>query len=662
MTVTREKTEHRQHSHDQDGAPSLNSGVRIVLAPRSAAGLDLHGTAELIRAVFVADGADPWLAPTASGRFGNFEMLAALFDELRRVLEAEAPHLIDAHDGELRWLARASSTATAKPGEEGVRDLATSIVFAVVRRISRESHHSAIHVDRLARLLLEAHRQCPSLRRARALIISDLELWDRPSIRCLVRAAALSTAIDRLVVAALAAVPALEPDDGPVARVAWCRRRFLERLAEEDGIIALPPQDASRGGIVVAPVEEGGSDEELFVETGSALGFQNYERVYLLCRELLARAADDEARAQAHRLVGIAHAQLGDLVAAATELDSARALTSSPTFAAHLDYLQGLICTKRHYDLAHAMAYYKRGLAALEHTDAGSEESDVERSWLLNGRALVLTLEAKQTTSVAQQAERRRESLSLELQAYELVKHRKGPAASYLRHNLLANMTFLLEISGSYDRAVEFWQRAFERFLATDDPAFGVAFDGRLGMLLFKAGRGREGLEALQRARQQCQRLDDPFYEERICLALGVVAHGVGERGEATKAFSDGVRIATAIRDCRAAVEQLSGLLWTTAESGDRELFASALSLSARQSALAASARRIESGLAGLTEVRAEDLTSALEGEGIGFPIPSPKMPSYIPLIDLEGTPERDLNRYLVSEGGPLLRGAESAP
>jgi hypothetical protein len=44
----------------------------------------------------------------------------------------------------------------------------------------------------------------------------------------------------------------------------------------------------------------------------------------------------------------------------------------------------------------------------------------------------------------------------------------------------------------------------------------------------------------------------------------------------------------------------------------------------------------------------AADLVGDLTAAGLPRPVPSPKLRAYIPGVDLEGTPSRDLNRYLV--------------
>lgn len=601
------------------------------------------------------------LPPLEPG-FQSFAGMHALVESIYPTVREEAPALAREYDQDVEWLvskpgprADLEESDAAEPTERSdavPSDIPNSIIFAVVRRVSRESHHSAISIDRLAHFFLEAHKACASLRGARTYVIGDLESWDRPSLRCLHRVTELSTPDDNLAFVAftLPLRASGEPGDDLQTRVTWARNRFLSRLFSEPyaRFLAAPP-GARADGIRWPRPEVPRSTHGLFLEVGSALSYQNYERVYLLCAELRGRAESDEDEAQATRLAGLAHAQLGDLPAAEEALTAAARLTVSPTFEAHLEYLVGLLSTKRHYDLDAALAHYARGLAALEREDADPAEVAVERAWLWNGQALAYTLRAKQLGPSSERDELLRRSLELELRAYDLVKDLKTPAGSYLRHNLLANITFLLEISRRYEQAIEFWTRAFERYLAADSPAFRIAFDGRMGLLLARLGRFAEAIASLEHALEACRRTGDPFYEERLCLALGFVCYRGEDYETARDAFAEGARLAVRLRDPTALEEEVSGLLWTLVRSEGDEPLQELLEWVCATPPVRELGERVRAAL-GQT-----DAESALEAAEIALPTPSPKLPSYIPQVDLEGTPDRDLNRYLVSAGGPLV-------
>lgn len=606
---------------------------------------------------------DPGAAPSVplpplDPGFRSFAGIHALVESVLPAVREEAPALARAYADDLEWLASKLSSRPEPDADEGPDrgeatsdDIPNSIIFAVVRRVSRESHHSAISIDRLARFFLEAHRECLSLRAPRVYVVGDLESWDRPSLRCLHRLTELSTPEDtfEFVVSTLPLSVAEEPGDDLQARVTWARSRFLSRLFSAPYARFLRPPSSQPAQVQWTQPAVTGSSHALFLEVGSALSYQNYERVYLLCAELYARAASEEDEAQATRLVGLAHAQLGDLPAAEKALADAARLTASPTFQAHLEYLLGLLSTKRHYDLDAALAHYDRGLDALERDGADPSEVAVERAWLWNGQALAHTLRAKQLGPSDERDELLRTSLQLELRAYDLVKDLRTPAGSYLRHNLLANITFLLEISKRYEQAIEFWTRAFERYLAADSPAFRIAFDGRMGLLLARLGRFDEAIARLEEGLAACRRTGDPFYEERVCLALGFVSYLGEDYDRAREAFEEGTRLAVRLRDPKAVEEDVSGLLLTLARAGADDALREVVAWACATPPIRELGERARAAL-----VDGEDPGSALSAAEIGLPTPSPKLPSYIPQIDLEGTPARDLNRYLVSAGGPL--------
>jgi hypothetical protein len=602
--------------------------------------------ADAMEAALCEAGMNVVVLPSVPHGFETFAGARALLSWLRPVLDREAPELVAEARDQLGWLLEHD----AGDGAEMQR-VAETIVFAITRRISRESHHSSIEIDALARLLLDAAQRCPSLQPGLALIIKDVEHWDRPSLRCLHRVLRLATAADRLVIITAAGdwqVAGEHPDSfqGWVTRA---RSRFFAGLAAHSdfsvhrvGSDTSEPPHWSLGSAST-------QDSDLLIETGAALGYQNYERVYLLCDALLERATNDEQRAQANRLIGVAHAQTGEIAASEEQMVLALEQSSDPPFRAHLEYLIGLLSTKRLYDLDAAADHYRRGERILDAWGVTSDEERVERAWLWNGEALVYTLQAKELSSGAEREALYRESFRLELKAYELVRGMKTPAASYLRHNLLANITFLLEISRRFAEAVEFWSRAFERYLAADSRVFAAAFDARLGVLLFKEGRGDEALDVLERAHALCHAEGDLFYEERACLALGYVAFHSGAHERALAAFSAGARLAIRLRDETAYQAHLAGVLWSLAAGGDVETFEQAVTGAAR------------GGHAGpwletlVTEIKAgHDPSAALKRAEVTIPPPSPKMPSYIPSIDLEGAPARDLNRYLVFGTGPL--------
>lgn len=609
--------------------------------PRLTIVRGLAPTRRLEFADALAAGSVGWARAVAapSAQFETFSSVRGLAGLLLEVAEREALGLVEPE--------RELAQALLRHGAEAVTPvarIAESITFAVTRRISRESHHSALLLDRLARLLLAVVRECPSLRRGVTVVVPDLERWDRPSVRLLYRLVALAEEDDPLTLVALAPYWRKDPADG---RVAWARAIFLAHLCALPTVRAVELEEPSPPALAIEQPQLA-STGAVLVEIGAALAHQNYERVYLLCGQLGSRAETAAERAEAHRLTAIAHAQLGDYDAALAELAHARRLADDPRLRAHLSYLSGLVSTKRTYDLPRAKRHYARGLRELEGLDTSDSGVRLERAWLLNGQALVATIGAK----AAEPAERERlfeAAFGLELEAYELARGIRTPAGSYLRHNLLANITFLLEIARRYEQALEFWSRAFERYLASDSPGFQTMFDYRLGVLLFRLGRNEDALEALARVRSSCRVQHDPFTEEKVCLAEAHLAFTAGALDEALARHGEGAQLAVRLRDRGAYRLHLAGLLWAAARSGDSSRFAR----------VAAAVADDPVGAALLDGARLDGLDPerALEEAGVTQPVPSPKVSPYVPSVDLEGSPDMDLNRYLVSAGGPLIAG-----
>jgi hypothetical protein len=592
--------------------------------------------------------------------FATFGAARALLAHLIPVASRESPELLGNVNPEWAWLiadlpgqvrARAAEDAPAGTDDRLTarrisQRVAESIIFAATWRISRESHHSAIQIDGLADLVLQMRQCCPSLRNGLTLAIDRLDKWDRPSLRFLHRVALLAPPGDRIgIVASVGHLPMT--DEPPRSWQEWvthARRRFLDRLAAENGFQLPRLAGCGQAEDVSWPLPDvGRSIPDLLVETCAALGYQNYERAYLLCEFLIDNATDREDQARARRLAAVTHAQQGEVQAAAAELELALGLSADPPYRAHLEYLAGLLATKRHFDLAAATARYQRGERILDDWGKDPPDGGAERAWLWNGQALVLALEARGLPDGKEREALLRRSAQLEVDAYGLVRDAAGAAAAYLRHNLLANITSLLEISHRYGQAAEFWTRAFERFLAADSRAFTVVFDGRLGLLLCKDGSAEEGIAALERARAACRQQLDLFFEERMCLALGCATLSAGRYDRALAVFGDGADLAVRLRDRRAYADHLAGLLWALAEQGDRTAFLSVVEQ-------VRGVPQLDSQFSLVAEATATtaSLPGALRHAGLRVPVPPPKMPTYFPAVDLEGIPARDLSRYLV--------------
>lgn len=529
-------------------------------------------------------------------------------------------------------------------------NLADSIILAVVRRISRESHHSALLIDSAARFTLELlERHILPKYSTITFLLPDFDNWDRPSLRILNRINKLPIRSNINWVAFTTCMDNMQRKgkDELTQKLIDSRVLFLKHFKSAQGnakLINLPIEKAGRGSLL--DLEHKNTTINIH-EVGEDLAFQNYERVYLVLKNVLENSKDKEIQSQVYRLIALADASRGDFQGAYNFLSKAYTLTNQATFRAHLKYLQGLICTKRYYDLDRAGEHYNEGLECLQKGKLGKSNKAflLEKAWLLNGQALIHALRAKNLSGKKVQEEIKK-SFSLEIEAYKIAKIGKGSNFSYLRHNLLANITFLLEINLQHNQAIVFWRKAFERYLASENPSFEVAFNTRLGLLQFKAGKISESLFNLDKALKACGKIKDQFYEERIYYALGYVQYKTDLFSKSLESFVKGLEITLNLSEWTNFCEHLNGALWSSALMKDKKLFIelSKFGISVLGDVGVSKYKHLKKRLDG------SDLSKVLQKAKVELRAPEPKLSSYIPSVDLEGTPIQDLNRYLVDE------------
>jgi tetratricopeptide (TPR) repeat protein len=202
-----------------------------------------------------------------------------------------------------------------------------------------------------------------------------------------------------------------------------------------------------------------------------------------------------------------------------------------------------------------------------------------------------------------------------------------------LRHNLLANMAFLLEILRLYPAAIDFWERAFRQYIdAKSSPLFDITFHYRLGMLHSKNGNLDTALAFLSRALEFSRVLGEVFMEERIAYALGFVALQAEDWDLADRSFASGFEVAWQERDWQACYQHADGAFEVSARSRNGHMTSQRI----RQYLKKISSPPLKAG--------------ADSGQLRVLRPPSPKLPAYLPNIDLDWTPEVDLNRQLVAE------------
>ncbi len=271
-----------------------------------------------------------------------------------------------------------------------------------------------------------------------------------------------------------------------------------------------------------------------------------------------------------------------------------RAADASPqdAYAAHLLYLASLVQTKRLGLIDESGVSLERATELVRDSEADGHA--LERAWALNGQALNAALRSRIARDAA--GEWIDLSFRLEKTALRTSTMLRNSQGSYLRYNLLANIVFLFEIVGQSDRALAFWDKSFSNLATTTKS--GPYWYRRAG-LLAKAERLAEAAEASSKASQVLS--NEPWAMERVVWQQMVIADRSGRHDEVPALASVGARLAM-------------------------------------QTGNASSVARFHTVI-------------AQAGERPALDPPDPKLPAYVPGIDLLERPSQDLNRVLSGAG-----------
>jgi tetratricopeptide (TPR) repeat protein len=568
----------------------------------------------------------------ADSTLETFSGVENLVETLVPIIQARRPELVERGRAML-----ARICPTLFPGHEPDPFLhAEAITGAVIRRISRETVYLAGLIDEAARFLCQAFRLVPG---PVQVVCRQADWLDRPSARVLYRALHLLEADDHIELVLLFAN---DPEEGGLAllvfgdRFRQARRLLYRRLREDWKPRTLRGQSfpSIEGAFPDARALPASCDAEGWHQAlARALVYQNYDQLYMTAAVALEQLEAGDARAHVWRLVAIADVNMGEVNSALEAVAQAQEEAVTPTLKALLEYARGLLLTKRAYALDAARASYERGLAHLASENPQRAEVRVERAWIDNGLALLDALLARREP--AQRAALLERALRRELEAFSLVADAPGSPAAYLRNNLLANIAFLLEIDGGrFEDAITFWQQAFAPFLT--DPAFEKLYRYRLGVLLGKAGRWTEAVVSLERASELASGEGDLFLAEPITYALAFTLLANNQPARAAEAFAEGGRLAVELRDWPAFFRQALGVACSLARLGRPEEAA----VWHQRAAQVAPTFGLSPALMPTT---AGPLVK-----------PPPKLPAYVPAIDLEATPAVSLNDVLTGRGPGL--------
>ena len=580
--------------------------------------------------------------PVAGGADGEICVLEVLpdchenFASLKAILRQLVPLARPEHGADLArlntYLREASPDFGDGAADTHGRFLADAVTLAIMRRISRESMYTARVIETGARVLnaiLSTSVGCPRV------CVPFADRLDRPTLKVLARAMLLLDKRERFCwLWHLSSDPTVSTDAARPDPFVSARTDLLRKL-----IGVLSPVVSRHGDVAGLQRPRTGRTTRSDMDVASALVVQNYDACFLWADDLL-RDSDEVEAGEGLRLRALAAVNIGALDDALGDLAQAETSTNLPGRRAHLCYLQGLIDAKRHYSLSRSAAHYERGLSYLAAADGhagGREDLALERGWLLNGLALNEAILLRKEPGTAAHSSR---AVALEREAFGLVADGEGPTRAYLRFNLLANLSLLMEMQGSYDAAIEIYTRTFD-FSQSESPEIqrrsrrGLGY--RAGVLHYRAGRLSEAHRLLQDAAEQEAGMDNWATQERILRALGSVALARGDADEAADVFTTGLASCRAARSAEGTHEHGRGLYSALCLAGKP-----------REAAAHADALATEEGV-NVANVDAREGSSP--GVRAVLRPPSPKLPAYIPEIDLEGIPAIDINRYL---GGAL--------
>lgn len=567
------------------------------------------------------NGSDFWLA-VCPNQQENFASLRTIINQLRPYARTRERSDLDRLEDYLR---EACPTPNASGDNTHGQLLTDSVTFAIMRRISRESVYTARVIDLGARTINTIISQIPNCTEVHVDYIDSL---DRPTLKVLARAMLLlETSHGFSWIWHSVSDPTSTSDQETADIYVASRGQFLRQL-----IGILSPTLKPHSGVKALQRPNNQTLKVSPYDISAALVLQNYDACFLWCNSLLESNIDAEV-VEGLRLMALAEVNVNRLKEALSALKIAEEMTTKSGKRAHLAYLQGLIEAKRQYDLFNSMERYVRGLTTIDDSNEKDEDLPLERGWLLNGIALNEAILWRRNPSAMNHNQR---AFALEREAFDLVRDGTHPARIYLRFNLLANMAFLMEMQGNYDLAINIFDNTFAFQLdqsPTKQARWRSTIGYRLGLLHYRARRMTEAYQLIQESAEQDAITEIWATQERILRALGHIAIDRGAFAEAASAFAQGLEICRKARSAEGTREHARGLISTLLLEDKKQ-----------------QAQEIYENLyeeEGLHLTRGSILDfSELKEELRPSPL-SPKLPAYIPEIDLEGIPIIDLNRFL---------------
>ncbi|WP_188582296.1 hypothetical protein P7L64_25050 [Tistrella bauzanensis] len=432
-----------------------------------------------------------------------------------------------------------------------------SSAMAALRRVSRESAGTALLIDTAARLVADALEWLGPV----AVVTPDTTRIDRPSLKVLARACLLAPADSQVTwiwrQSRDGGFNAVTQDN--VAADAFGRLAAGSRddlLATLRTILRVTPVNGAVGTGTAGMPGPVRVSARTVAGACAWLSTQNYDAGLWWAGGLTDPTVDD------HRLIALILTNLNLHDQAIDQLQTGHAKARHATLRAHLLYMQALIWSKRKFDLVRSEDCIARAHQALDAALA-DDPGDVamERAWLHNGQAMNALLVARFAgRPVAEAFPLSYDHLT---RAFAGVTRGHTPDRTYLRFNLLGNMSNLMEIRGEYAVALDLLTKTFDEDLTARIDDGGLSRAAQLCMragLMARSGDPASALPLFTTAHQLVAAANRPLSAEILARSLGATQLRLGLVDQARTVFTQGLDQALAQRGAAGARAHGAGL------------------------------------------------------------------------------------------------------
>jgi tetratricopeptide (TPR) repeat protein len=443
--------------------------------------------------------------------------------------------------------------------------LASRGALAALRRVTRESAEIAIVIDRVARVLAQVFVR-PAVR---TVVVPDADEIDRPSLKALARACLLSEPQSAAVWEWCVSVAPDEPKDP--TKDSDLSELGPELRAEMLGTVLSALRLTRRAGNPRASMN-GCSKAPHFqhLEVGTACSWlttQNYDAAVGWAVETL---ASDKGNVDALRVLAVAATNTGRHDLAIQTFRDAYHSARKPTMRAHLCAMQALVIAKRKLDLVQSQHWYHQGIAELAAGAPGDDgDPAIEEAWIYNGLALNTLLEARISGRPIGTAVDT--TFALLSRAFGLVQGGRGSDYTYLRFNLLGNMSAFMSLQGEHRIALDLFERAFDSSLTeglADALEWRAVLTTRRAGLFVSAGETETALGLYRDAVGMLVETDRPVCAEQLRRSVGILTLRLGRPGDAEVIFRQGLAEALQARSVLGAKVHGAGLIHALACQG----------------------------------------------------------------------------------------------